>query len=68
LVSALSRIILIAALTDSTDPGAYWRKLKQRLHDDEGASKTVTNCHELKMHAIDGEMRATDAPRRPTRI
>ncbi len=51
----------VAVLTDSPNPGAYWRKLKQRLREDEGASETVTNCHELKMRAIDGKMRATDA-------
>ncbi len=56
-----SVVDVVAALTDSVDPGAYWRKLKQRLLEDEGARETVTNCHELKMRALDGKQRATDA-------
>jgi prophage antirepressor-like protein len=39
-------------LTDSKDPQAYWRKLKQRLKDE--GNETVTNCHALKMKAADG--------------
>ena len=38
-------------LTDSKDPQAYWRKLKQRLKDE--GNETVTNCHALKMKAAD---------------
>ena len=45
-------------LTDSKDPQAYWRKLKQRLKDE--GNETVTNCHALKMKAADGKMRLTD--------
>lgn len=47
-------------LADSTskDPGAYWRKLKQRLKAE--GSELVTNCHGLKMRADDGKMRTTD--------
>ena len=47
-------------LADSTskDPGAYWRKLKQRLKNE--GSEVVTNCHGLKMRASDGKMRETD--------
>lgn len=45
-------------LTDSTDPNAYWRKLKQRLISE--GNETVTNCHALKMKAADGKMRKTD--------
>ncbi len=56
-----SVVDVIAVLTDSDAPGAYWRKLKQRLLDDEGARETVTNCHALKMPALDGKLRATDA-------
>ena len=39
-------------LTDSKDPQAYWRKLKQRLKDE--GNETVTNCQALKMKAADG--------------
>jgi len=47
-----------AALTDSADPGAYWRKLKQRLKNE--GSEVVTFCHGLKLMAPDGKMRNTD--------
>lgn len=51
-------IDVIAILTDSVDPSAYWRKLKQRLKAE--GNQTVTNCHGLKMRAADGKMRMTD--------
>ena len=44
-------------LTDSKDPAAYWRKLKQRLIAE--GNETVTNCHALKLRAADGKMRLT---------
>ena len=47
-----------AVLSDSIDPPAYWRKLKQRLKEE--GNETVTNCHALKMLASDGKMRITD--------
>ena len=50
---------IIAILTDSVDPLAYWRKLKERLLK-EDANETVTKCHRLKMIAADGKMRLTD--------
>ena len=49
---------VIAVLTESIDPNAYWRKLKQRLKIE--GNETVTNCHGLKMLAADGKMRMTD--------
>ena len=55
-----SVVDVIAVLTDSADPGNYWTVLKRCLQD-EGASEVVTICHPLKMRAIDGKMRATDA-------
>lgn len=42
----------------SKDPGAYWRKLKQRLKAE--GSEVVTNCHGLKMQAADGKFYKTD--------
>ena len=53
-----SVIDVVGALTDSIDPSAYWRKLKQRLISE--GNETVTNCHRLKMQAADGKMRLTD--------
>jgi hypothetical protein len=52
---------VIAVLTDSVDPAAYWRKLKESLKKE--GNETVTNCHGLKMKAADGKMRFTDARR-----
>lgn len=54
-----SVVDVIAVLTNSVDPFAYWRKLKERLRK-EGGHETVTNCHGLKMIARDGKMRLTD--------
>ena len=53
-----SIIDVVAVLTDSIDPTAYWRKLKQRLTAE--GNETVTNCHGLKLLAPDGRMRLTD--------
>lgn len=54
----VSIVDVIAILTESIDPNAYWRKLKQRLKEE--GNETVTNCHGLKMLATDGKMRMTD--------
>ncbi len=53
-----SIIDVVAVLTDSVNPQAYWRKLKQRLIEE--GNQTVTNCHAFKMKAADGKMRLTD--------
>ena len=53
-----SIVDVCSVLTDSKDPTAYWRKLKQRLKDE--GNETVTNCHGLKLRAADGKMRLTD--------
>ena len=54
----ISIVDVIEVLTESVDPAAYWRKLKQRLREE--GNETVTNCHGLKMLAPDGKMRLTD--------
>ena len=53
-----SIVDVVGVLTDSVDPTAYWRKLKQRLKAE--GNETVTNCHGLKMTATDGKKRLTD--------
>lgn len=53
-----SIVDVVAVLSDSVDATAYWRKLKQRLKAE--GNETVTNCHGLKMRAIDGKQRLTD--------
>lgn len=54
----ISIVDVVAVLTESIDPNAYWRKMKQRLKEE--GNETVTNCHGLKMLAVDGKMRMTD--------
>lgn len=44
--------------SQSKDPSAYWRKLKQRLKAE--GSEIVTNCHGLKLEAADGKKYLTD--------
>ncbi len=53
-----SVVDVCGVLTDSLNAGAYWRKLKQRLINEE--SQVVTKCHELKLEAIDGKKYLTD--------
>ena len=53
-----SVVDIVAILSESKDPTAYWRKLKQRLKAE--GNETVTNCHGLKMLAPDSKMRLTD--------
>ncbi len=54
----ISIVDVVSVLTQSIDPTAYWRKLKQRLRAE--GNQTVTNCHGLKMPAPDGKMRMND--------
>ena len=58
---------IIAVLTKSVDPVAYWRKLKERLLK-EGGNETVTKCHGLKMITPDGKMRLTDVANTETML
>ena len=53
-----SVVDIVGVLTKSKNPQAYWRKLKERLKKE--GNETVTNCHGLKMLAVDGKMRKTD--------
>lgn len=45
---------VVGVLSESKDPKAYWRKLKQR------ENQLVTLCHGLKLPAKDGKMRKED--------
>lgn len=56
-----SIVDVVAVFTESKDPLAYWRKLKQRLKAE--GNEPVTNCHGLKLRAADGKMRMTDEVR-----
>lgn len=53
-----SVVDVVAVLTGSADPAAYWRKLKQRLTAE--GSQVVTICHGLKLPASDGKSYKTD--------
>lgn len=53
-----SVVDVCTVLAESTDGGAYWRKLKQRLRKE--GSEVVTNCHGLKLLAPDGKKYTTD--------
>lgn len=56
-----SIIDIVAALTQQHDllrARKYWNKLKERLGNE--GSELVTKCHQLKMIAQDGKLRATD--------
>ena len=51
-------VCYVLAESAGKDPGAYWRKLKQRLKKE--GSEVVTNCHGLKLLASDGKAYKTD--------
>ena len=53
-----SVVDVVGVLSESVNPAAYWRKLKQRLLKE--GNQSVTNCHALKLRAADGKMRLTD--------
>ena len=53
-----SIVDICGVLLESSDSGAYWRKLKQRLVAE--GSEIVTFCHRLKLPASDGKKYATD--------
>lgn len=54
----ISIVDIVGILSESNNPSAYWRKLKQRLKTE--GNETVTNCHTLKLKAKDGKYRNTD--------
>jgi hypothetical protein len=55
---------IIAFLTESKDPGGYWRNTKKRLLDDEGAGQALDQLVQLKLKAQDGRFRLTDTANR----
>lgn len=54
-----SVVDVIAALTDSERPSAYWTAMKMRVGSDDGIELS-TICRQLKLEAPDGKMRETD--------
>ena len=56
-----SIVDIVQVLTQQPDfqtSRKYWNKLKQRLNKE--GSQLVTDCHQLKMTAVDGKQRKTD--------
>ena len=54
----ISVVDIVGVISESKDKQLYWRKLKQRLKEEE--NETVTNCHTLKLKSQDGKYRLTD--------
>ena len=50
---------IIAAITQSKDPSAYWRKVKQRLKNE--GNDAVTNCHPMQIKDALGRWQTVDA-------
>ena len=53
-----SIVDVCGVLTDSPNPGNYWKVLKHRLVKE--GNETVTNCNRLKLLAEDGKKRLTE--------
>lgn len=56
-----SIVDIVKSLIDQSDDlkaRKYWNKLAQRLRDE--GSQVVTDCHQLKLVAMDGRLRKTD--------
>jgi len=53
-----SVVDIVGVLSKSTDPRNYWKVLKSRLKNE--GSKSVTNCHQLKLQSSDGKFYKTD--------
>lgn len=56
--SVVDIVQVLTQQPDQTTARKYWNKLKQRLSEE--GSRLVTDCHQLKLTAIDGKQRLTD--------
>ncbi|SRR6266849_5965245 len=61
-----SIVDIVGFLTDSKDASSYWRTLKRRLIDSEGAQETIDQIQQLKLKSADGRFRLTDTASRET--
>lgn len=52
--------VLAYVLPEAKDHANYWRVLKNRLRNEEGARETIEGIVQLKLKARDGRMRQTD--------
>ena len=46
----ISVVDIVSVISESKDGRKYWNKLKQRLNAE--GNETVTNCHQLKLKAL----------------
>ena len=53
-----SVVDVVGVLTESPNPGNYWKVLKKRLRQE--GNELVTNCNQLKITASDGKKYLTD--------
>jgi len=61
-----SIVDIIAFLTESKDSSAYWRSLKKRLLDSEGAQEALDQVQQFRLKSADGRLRLTDTANRQT--
>ena len=54
-----SVVDIVEVLTNSDNPGNYWKVLKHRLIK-EGSNEVVTKCNRLKLQSTDGKYYETD--------
>lgn len=54
----VSVVDVVSVISESKDGRKYWNKLKQRLKSE--GNESVTNCHQLRLRAHDGEYYNTD--------
>ncbi len=59
-----SIVDIVGFLTDSKDANSYWRTLKRRIIDSEGAQETIDQIQQLKLKSADGRFRLTDTASR----
>jgi len=59
-----SVVDVMGAMSNSSNPGAYWRNLKKRLAAE--GNQSVSNCYGLKLEAADGKYYKTDCADRET--
>jgi len=59
-----SVVDVVGAMSNSSNPGAYWRNLKKRLVAE--GNQSVSDCYGLKLEAADGKYYKTDCATRET--
>jgi len=59
-----SVVDVMGAMSNSSNPGAYWRNLKKRLAAE--GNQSVSDCYGLKLEAADGKYYKTDCANRET--